>query len=66
MPVKKKATKKKVIKKTTKVKTAKENDELKDLIEETENAETQSEDTDNLVEDISIDIPSDKNNEETN
>ncbi len=44
----------------------KENDELKDLIEETEETETQTEDTDNLAEDISIDIPTDKNEEETN
>ncbi len=47
-------------------KTAKENDELKDLIEETEEAETQTEDTENLAEDISIDIPSEKSDEETN
>ena len=47
-------------------KTSKENDELKDLIEETEETENQTEDTDNLAEDISIDIPSDKNIEETN
>ena len=40
-------------------KTAKENDELKDLIEE-------SEETENLAEDISIDIPTDKTDEETN
>ena len=46
-------------------KNAKENDELKDLIEDTDDTDTQSEDTDNLAEDISIDIPSDKNNEET-
>ena len=50
----------------TATKTSKENDELKDLIEETEETENQTEDTDNLAEDISIDIPSDKNNEETN
>ncbi len=50
----------------TPTKTDKENDELKDLIEETEDTETQSEDTDNLAEDISIDIPTDKNEEETN
>ena len=47
-------------------KTAKENDELKDLIEESEEAETQTEDSDNLAEDISIDIPTDKTDEETN
>ena len=50
----------------TPTKTAKENDELKDLIEETEDTDTQTEDTDNLAEDISIDIPTDKNEEETN
>ena len=50
----------------TPTKTAKENDELKELIEETEETEIQNEDTDNLAEDISIDIPSDKNEEETN
>ena len=44
----------------TPTKTAKENDELKDLIEETEDTDTQTEDTDNLAEDISIDIPNDK------
>ena len=47
-------------------KTTKENDELKDLIEDTEETETQTEDTDNLAEDISIDIPTDKTDEETN
>ena len=47
-------------------KTAKENDELKDLIEESEETETQTEETENLVEDISIDIPNDKTDEETN
>ena len=50
----------------TPTKTDKETDELKDLIEETEDTDTQSEDTDNLAEDISIDIPTDKNEEETN
>ena len=50
----------------TPIKTAKENDELKDLIEETEDTDTQTEDNDNLAEDISIDIPTDKNEEETN
>ena len=49
----------------TPTKTAKENDELKDLIEETEDTDTQTEDTENLAEDISIDIPTDKNEEET-
>ncbi len=47
-------------------KTTKENDELKDLIEETEETETRTEDTDNLAEDISIDIPTDKTDDETN
>ena len=47
-------------------KTNKDNDELKDLIEETDdNAVSPGEDTENLVEDISIDIPKDKN-EDTN
>ncbi len=50
----------------TPTKTAKENDELKELIDETEETETQNEDTDNLAEDISIDIPTDKNEDETN
>ena len=50
----------------TPTKTAKENDELKELIEETDETEIQTEDTDNLAEDISIDIPTDKNEEETN
>ncbi len=47
-------------------KNTKENDELKELIEDTEATETQTEDADNLAEDISIDIPTDKNEEETN
>ena len=46
-------------------KNTKENDELKDLIEETDETETQTEESDNLAEDISIDIPTDKNEEET-
>ena len=47
-------------------KTNKDNDELKDLIEETDdNAISPEENTENLAEDISIDIPQDKN-EETN
>ena len=33
--------------------------------EETEETDTQTEDTDNLAEDISIDIPTDKTDEET-
>ena len=37
-----------------------------DMMIESDMAESQTEDTDNLAEDISIDIPSDKNNEETN
>ena len=46
--------------------TNKDNDELKDLIEETDdNATSPEEDTENLAEDISIDIPKDKN-EDTN
>ena len=45
-------------------KNTKENDELKELIEETEETDTQTEDNDNLAEDISIDIPTDKNEEE--
>ena len=47
-------------------KTNKDNDELKDLIEETDdNATSPGEDTENLAEDITIDIPKDKN-EDTN
>ena len=47
-------------------KTNKDNDELKDLIEETDDsAVSPGEDTENLAEDISIDIPKDKN-EDTN
>ena len=47
-------------------KTNKDNDELKDLIEETDdNAVQHGEDTENLAEDISIDIPKNKN-EDTN
>ena len=49
----------------TPTKTTKENDELKDLIEETEDTDSQTEDADNLAEDISIDIPTDKTDEET-
>jgi len=52
---------------TSTTKTAKENDELKDLIEETDDSTVSpEEDTDNLAEDISIDISKDKNDEETN
>ena len=47
-------------------KTNKDNDELKDLIEETDdNAASPEEDSENLAEDITIDIPKDKN-EDTN
>ena len=50
----------------TTTKASKDNDELKDLIEENdENIASTEVDTDNLAEDISIDIPKDKN-EETN
>jgi len=52
---------------TSTTKTTKENDELKDLIEETDDSTVSSEeDTDNLAEDISIDISKDKTDEETN
>ena len=52
---------------TSTTKTAKENDELKDLIEETDDGVVSTEeDTDNLAEDISIDISKDKTDEETN
>ena len=47
-------------------KTTKENDELKDLIEESEENVTQNEEAENLAEDISIDIPTDKTDEEAN
>jgi len=47
-------------------KTNKDNDELKDLIEETDdNAVSPEEDSENLAEDITIDIPKDKS-EDTN
>tara|TARA_A100001015_G_scaffold268433_1_gene319288 strand:+ start:40 stop:366 length:327 start_codon:yes stop_codon:yes gene_type:complete len=47
-------------------KTNKDNDELKDLIEETDdNASSSVEDSENLAEDITIDIPKDKT-EDTN
>ena len=47
-------------------KTNKDNDELKDLIEENDdNATSPVEDSDNLAEDITIDIPKDKT-EDTN
>ncbi len=48
-------------------KTNKENDELKDLIDESDDSTASSEEeTDNLAEDISIDISKDKADEETN
>ena len=47
-------------------KTNKDNDELKDLIEETDdNVVSPEEDSENLAEDITIDIPKDKS-EDTN
>ena len=47
-------------------KTNKENDELKDLIDETDDsANSTEEDTDNLAEDISLDISKEKTDEET-
>ena len=52
---------------TTPTKATKDNDDLKDLIDETdENAAPTEEDTDNLAEDISLDISKDKGDEETN
>tara|TARA_B100001057_G_C22517085_1_gene820358 strand:- start:433 stop:759 length:327 start_codon:yes stop_codon:yes gene_type:complete len=52
---------------TTPTKASKENDELKDLIDETDdNTASNEEDSDNLAEDISIDISKDKSDEETN
>ena len=52
---------------TPSTKASKENDELKDLIDETDdNAAPTEEDTDNLAEDISLDISKDKSDEETN
>ncbi len=52
---------------TTPTKTVKENDELKDLIEETDDSAVQSDedDNDNLAEDISLDISKDKSDDET-
>ena len=51
---------------TTSPKTNKENDELKDLIDETDDsAASNEEDTDNLAEDISLDISKEKTDEET-
>ncbi len=52
---------------STPTKTSKENDELKDLIDENDdNTASTEEDSDNLAEDISIDISKDKSDEETN
>jgi len=45
-------------------KTAGENDDLKDLIDETDESSLPEDDEDNLDEDISIDIPTDKSNDE--
>ena len=52
---------------TTPTKSVKENDELKDLIDETDDNSISSdeEDNDNLAEDISIDISKDKSDDET-
>ena len=52
---------------TTPTKSSKENDELKVLIDETDdNTASTEEESDNLAEDISLDIPKDKSDEETN
>ena len=52
---------------TTPTKTVKENDELKDLIDETDDNSVSSDedDNDNLAEDISIDISKEKSVDET-
>ena len=52
---------------TTSTKTVKENDELKDLIDETDDSTVPSDEdeNDNLAEDISIDISKNKTDEET-
>ena len=52
---------------TTPTKTVKENDELKDLIDDTDDsaAPSDEEDNDNLAEDISLDISKDKSDDET-
>ena len=52
---------------TTSTKTVKENDELKDLIDETDDnaAPSDEDDNDNLAEDISLDISKDKSDDET-
>jgi len=52
---------------TSPTKASKENDELKDLIDETDDtAAPTEEDSDNLAEDISLDISKNKSDEETN
>jgi hypothetical protein len=52
---------------TAPTKTVKENDELKDLIDETDDSAvaTDEDDSDNLAEDISLDISKDKSDDET-
>ena len=52
---------------TTSTKTVKENDELKDLIDETGDSSTSTDEDDNdsLAEDISLDISKDKSDEES-
>ena len=51
---------------TTTPKTSKENDELKDLIDENDDSSASTEeDTDNLAEDISIDISKEKTDEDS-
>ena len=52
---------------TTPTKAVKENDELKDLIDETDDntAPSDEDDNDNLAEDISLDISKDKSDDET-
>ena len=51
---------------STPTKTVKENDELKDLIDETDESSAQSDedDNDNLAEDISLDISKEKSDDE--
>jgi uncharacterized protein (TIGR02300 family) len=44
-------------------KTVTENDDLKDLIDETDDSSLPEDEEDNLDEDISIDIPTDKSND---
>ena len=52
---------------TTPTKSVKDNDELKDLIDETDDntAPSDEDDNDNLAEDISLDISKDKSDDET-